>query len=43
LLRRAHYSFVSDGITQVAADVLGFRRGSHVADPDGQVMRSAEY
>lgn len=43
LLRRGRYSFVSDGITAPGVDGLGFRRGFLVADPDGHVMRVAEY
>lgn len=42
-LRRARYSLVSDGVTALAGDALGFRRGFLVADPDGHVMRVAEY
>jgi hypothetical protein len=40
---RAHYSFVSDGVTSIAGRALGFRQGFLVADPDGHVMRVAEY
>jgi catechol 2,3-dioxygenase-like lactoylglutathione lyase family enzyme len=43
LLRRGRYTFVSDGVTALDAGVLGFRRGFLVADPDGHVMRVAEY
>jgi catechol 2,3-dioxygenase-like lactoylglutathione lyase family enzyme len=43
LLRRGRYSFVSDGRTALDAAGLGFRRGFLVADPDGHVMRVAEY
>ena len=43
LLRRGRYSFVSDDITSFASDALGFRRGFLVADPDGHVLRVAEY
>lgn len=42
-LSRAHYSFVSDGVTSINGKALGFRRGFLVADPDGHVMRVAEY
>lgn len=42
-LRRAHYSFVSDGVTALGNNLLGFRRGFLVADPDGHVMRVEEY
>jgi len=43
LLRRGRYSFVSDGITALDPAGLGFRRGLLVADPDGHVVRVAEY
>jgi hypothetical protein len=43
LLRRGRYSFVSDDITAFAREPLGFRRGFLVADPDGHVVRVAEY
>ncbi len=43
LLRRGRYSFVSDDITSFASGALGFRRGFLVADPDGHVLRVAEY
>jgi catechol 2,3-dioxygenase-like lactoylglutathione lyase family enzyme len=43
LLRRGPYSFVSDGLTALDPARLGFRRGFLVADPDGHVMRVAEY
>ena len=43
LLRRGRYSFISDDITLFASGTLGFRRGFLVADPDGHVMRVAEY
>jgi catechol 2,3-dioxygenase-like lactoylglutathione lyase family enzyme len=42
-LRRGRYAFVSDGITTLVGDAFGFRRGFLVADPDGHVMRVAEY
>jgi catechol 2,3-dioxygenase-like lactoylglutathione lyase family enzyme len=43
LLRRGRYSFVSSGVTSFLGDALGFRRGFLVSDPDGHVMRVAEY
>jgi catechol 2,3-dioxygenase-like lactoylglutathione lyase family enzyme len=43
LLLRGSYSFVSDGLTALPGSALGFRRGFLVADPDGHVMRVAEY
>jgi catechol 2,3-dioxygenase-like lactoylglutathione lyase family enzyme len=43
LLRRARYTLVSDGVTAIPVDSLGFRRGFLVADPDGHVCRVAEY
>jgi len=43
LLRRGSYSFISDAVTALAGDGLGFRSGFLVADPDGHVMRVAEY
>jgi catechol 2,3-dioxygenase-like lactoylglutathione lyase family enzyme len=42
-LRRGRYTFVSDGLTTLDPAGLGFRRGFLVADPDGHVMRVAEY
>ncbi|HEV2764493.1 MAG TPA: VOC family protein [Pyrinomonadaceae bacterium] len=42
-LRRGRYSFVSPGVTSLVGDALGFRRGFLVEDPDGHVMRVAEY
>lgn len=43
LLRRGRYQFVSPSVTTLRSDALGFRRGFLVADPDGHVMRVAEY
>lgn len=43
VLRRGRYRFVSDGVTALDGGALGFRRGFLVADPDGHVMRVAEY
>lgn len=43
LLGRGRYKFVSEGVTTLDGGALGFRRGFLVADPDGHVMRFAEY
>lgn len=43
LLRRGRYAFVSDGLATFDPATLGFRKGFLVADPDGHVVRVAEY
>ena len=43
LLVRGRYTFVSPSVTALRSDALGFRKGFLVADPDGHVMRVAEY
>ena len=43
LLRRGKFSFVSERVTTLPGGGLGFRRGFLVADPDGHVVRVAEY
>lgn len=42
-LRRGRHSLVSPGVTSLWGGALGFRRGFLVADPDGHVIRVAEY
>ncbi|MGH9901692.1 MAG: VOC family protein, partial [Pyrinomonadaceae bacterium] len=42
-LRALRYAFVSPGVVPVGEKALGLRRGFLVKDPDGHVMKVAEY